>query len=245
MEKYTSIIIDDEPKAIESLKYDLDLLYKNIEITTTCTSWTKALETLRTQRFDIVFLDISMQDKNGMDLLKLTPGLQAEVIFITAYSDFALDAFRFSASGYIVKPIDEAELIKTVDKVIERIATKRLAHKAATNTNTQAKIGVPNNNAIEYVNTDDIICLSAEGSYTRIITKNSDLTSSFNIQRFKDILDSSIFYQVHRAYMINVHHIKRYEHTGIVIMDNNASIPISRKFRDDFLKIFNRVSNQH
>ncbi len=242
MEKFKCIIIDDEPQAIEMLSDHLALLYKNVEVIATCATWTNAIETLRSQEADIVFLDISLQNKNGMELLRLMPDLHAEVVFVTAYSDYALDAYKLTASGYILKPIDETELVKTVDKALKRIKDRRNANKNINTEHVVNKIGIPNNKAIDYVNALDIIYLSAEGSYTRVVTIARDLVSSYNIQKFKSVLDMYPFYQIHRSYIVNVNRILRYENSGIVIMENNIQLPVSKIFREQFLKLFNVVN---
>src|SRR5437016_1235588 len=109
--KITCIIIDDEPKSIELLLESLHTLYNNMDVVKTYTSSTEALHALRSSDCDIVFMDISMPGKNGLELLQLAPDLKSEVIFITAHSEYALNAFKFSASGYILKPIDDADVV--------------------------------------------------------------------------------------------------------------------------------------
>lgn len=242
MIKHTCIIVDDEPQAIELLADSIRLFYKNIEIIHTFTHWTKALEALRNVTCDILFLDISMQDKNGMDLLRLVPNLQSEVVFITAHTDYALDAFKFSAAGYIVKPVDNADLITTVDKTLERINNKKLAHRHNNIQSHEAKIGIPNSNSIEYLNINDIIYLEAEKSYTNVIAKGKTILSSYNLQKFITILDEQLFFQVHRSYVINLNHISRYETTGTVTMINDSHIPVAKNSRENFLKLFTRVA---
>lgn len=242
MTNFSCIIIDDEQQAIDLLSDSLQQLYSNIKITGTYTQWAKALERLREDDFDILFLDISIQGRNGMNLLKCVPKLQSEVIFVTAYPDYALEAFRFMAGGYIVKPIDEAELANTVDKVIQRIQHKKVSQTAPRPAGDIVnKIGIPSNNAIDYVNISDIIYLQAAQAYTKVVTGHGELTSSYNIGKYKNVLDERIFYQVHRSYLINLNHVVRYETSGSVLMNNGAVIPVAKNFREDFLKLFNRV----
>lgn len=245
MNKYSCLIIDDEPQAIELLADILSALYPDIHIAGTYTQWSKALDGIRNHPCDLIFMDISMQGKSGIDLVRYLPGLKSEIIFVTAYSDHALDAFRVSAAGYILKPVDEAELVKTVDKVLERLHDKRLAAKGISHgVQVQNKIGIPSNNAIDYINTDEIIYLEAVSSYTNVFIAGKKIISSYNLQKFKNTLDSELFFQVHRSYLINLNHVRRYENIGMLIMANDAEIPVSKNVREDFLKLFSRVKSK-
>ncbi len=124
---FTAIIVDDLPYAIEILSAKLKYLFSSINVIGKFTSWENALEGLNNLDPDIVFMDISMPGKSGMDILRMVPTLQAEIIFITAHKDYARSAFDFAASGYILKPIDDLELTIAVEKAMERTKHKRLA----------------------------------------------------------------------------------------------------------------------
>ncbi|MCD6062364.1 MAG: response regulator transcription factor [Flavipsychrobacter sp.] len=243
MDNYTCLIVDDEIKAIELLEYNLGIFYKNIQVVGTYSRWDDAIDAIRASDVDILFLDISMQDKNGMDLVRYAPNLQSEVIFVTAHADYAVEAFRLSAAGYIVKPIDKTEFVATLDNVLEKIRNKRLAKKAlSSEVHIQKRIGIPSGKAIDYVNIQDIICLEAVNSYTKIITDETEILSSYNIGKFKELLDDAMFYQVHRSYIINLNHIRRYEASGFVIMSNSKEIPLSKSQREHFLSLFSKLA---
>jgi two-component system LytT family response regulator len=240
MAKYSSIIVDDEPQAIELLVEQIQTLQKGIEISNTYTTWSKAIEGLRSQECDILFLDISIHGKNGMDLLKIVPEIKSEVIFITAYSNYALNAIKFSPCGYILKPIDDMELAYALDKAINRVDSKKLV-KLANESLHSEKVGIFNNKGIDYINTQDILYFESINQYTKIVTENAEFTSSYHLGKFSSITDRYPFYKVHRSYVINLKNILRYETSGIVIMSNKMEIPVSRSQRNDFLKIFNAV----
>ncbi len=240
MTKYTCIIIDDETQAIELLAYHIKRLNKNIDILNTYTSWSKAIEGLRSQEFDILFLDISIHNKNGMDLLKLVPNTRCEVIFITAHSNYALDAFQFSPSGYILKPIDEIALATTLDKAIERVQQRKSAMQLSEMQLTE-RVGIFNNKGIDYVDVHDIIYFEGLKQYTKVVTLKAEFTSSHHLGKFSHITCKHPFYKVHRSFVINLNHILRYETSGIVIMSNRKEIPVSRTSRNDFQKIFNTI----
>ena len=162
---YTCIIVDDEQHAIGLLAETIKGLYNNLKIIGLCSTFKDAIETLRVVKPDILFLDISIAGKNGMEILKIVPGLECEIIFVTAYSEFAVDAFKVSASGYIVKPAGDTELSNAVDKAIERIKNKKLARQYSNSVAPfNSKIGIPNGKGISYFDIDDIIYFEANTS---------------------------------------------------------------------------------
>ncbi|HXS36524.1 MAG TPA: LytTR family DNA-binding domain-containing protein [Flavipsychrobacter sp.] len=241
---FSCIIIDDEPKAIELLRGSLSSLYSNINIVGTYTSWRIALEALRECNFDIVFIDISMPEKNGIDLLNLVPNLSCEIIFITAYADYALEAFSYPAAGYILKPVKDGNLTKALDKVFQRLHYKKMVNQeqACVGQKRNTKIGIPHYKGIEYVNIDDIIYFEAVKRYAKVVTSRSEILSSYSIGKFRHITESNLFYQVHRSYIINTVHMLRYENTGVIIMANNKAIPISKNVKQHFLNLFDAVN---
>lgn len=241
--KYTCIIVDDEPKAIELLSDSIHDLFTNIEIISTHTSWKTAIAEIRSNDFDLLFLDISMPQKSGIDLLALVPELKSEVIFVTAYSEHALDAFNYFAAGYILKPVKDDILVKTVSKAVERISYKKMVQSKKQATDIKPLIGIPNNNGLDYLNCDDILYLEATSRYTRAVAAQKEIISSYSIGKFKELMDPYPFFlQVHRSFIINLNHVKRYERQGVIIMTNGHEIPISKNMRDEFLHIFGRVT---
>lgn len=237
---YTCIIVDDEQDAIELLAGRIGRLYKSIKVEATYSNWEEGLEALREKDCDLLFMDISMPGKNGIELLKLLPELQCEIIFVTAFEQYALDAFSFSASGYVLKPLDDTALSAAINKAIRRILNKKMAKQSqGVAPAVNDKIGIPNNHGIDYVNVNDILYLESTNKCTKIVTAKKDYVSSFNLGKFKEHVDAHPFFQVHRSYIINLNYILRYESSGLVIMSNKMEIPVSRSVRNDLLKIFN------
>ena len=237
---FSCIIVDDEPDAIELLTDRLGRLFKNVIITGTFTYWQDALEVLRTQKVDILMLDISMPGKNAMELLRLLPNLECEIIFVTAHENYALDAFSFSASGYILKPIDDTELATAVSIATGRVQNKKLAKQIhGQSLPVNDKIGIPNNHGIDYINIRDILYLESVNKCTKIVTAHAVFTSSLYLGKFQSLVDHHSFFQVHRSYIVNLNSILRYESSGDIIMSDKKQIPVSRNIKNDFLKIFN------
>lgn len=245
MPDYGCIIIDDEPKAIELLKSRLKVLFPNIQVMGTSNEWEAGLELVRAGNFDILFLDVSMPEKTGIDFLKLVPSINFQVIFITAHSEFALQAIKFSAAGYVLKPIDDYELSFAINKALDNIANKQVKPPADTGVSPAAnilKIGIPNTKGIDYLNADEILYFESVNKYTKVVTHSYSIISSYNVGEFKKIVDPDTFFQVHRSYIVNLNHVKRYETSGMLVMVDNMQIPVSKTIKSEFMIEFSRIS---
>jgi two-component system LytT family response regulator len=239
------IIIDDEAKAIDVLQDRLNILFPNIEISGTYSEWKKGLEVLRTSHVDIVFMDISMPEKSGIDFIKLFPEMKFQVIFVTAHSEYALDAIKFSAAGYVLKPIDDYELSFAVNKAIDRIKGNNQSQQPfipSSTQNSKLKIGIPNLKGIDYLDADEILYFESVNKYTKVVTSDYSIVSSYNLAEFKKLVDDRSFFQVHRSYIVNLSCIKRYETSGTIIMDDNMQIPVSKTIKTEFISVFNKIS---
>lgn len=238
--KYNCIIVDDEPKAIQLLAESITGLYDNIEISGTYNTWKTALEALRKKDADIVFMDISMPHKTGIDLLELVPQLKSEIIFVTAYTDYALSAFSYNTAGYVLKPVKDKALATAIDKALEKISYRQLATEKTTTAHAAAaqRIAIASNNGFDYFSTPGIILFEATSRYTKVVTQSATILSSYSIGKCKELLQAhTSFFQAHRSFIVNLDHIKRYERHGIIIMCNGSEVPLSKNLRNDFLKL--------
>lgn len=240
-QEYKYVIVDDEPKAIELLKKRISLLFPNLSNIGVYTGWSEAVDPLRTNKPDIVFLDISMPEKSGIDFLKLFPDRKFDVIFVTAHADYAIDAIKLSAVGYILKPIDDTELYHAVNKVIEK--KNSISRSSITDINGDVlKIGVPNINGVDYIKPDEILYFESVNKYTKVVTKSYSVVSSYNLGEFKKVISDESFFQVHRSFIVNLHHIRRYEAAGTVVMDDDMQIPVSKNSKSEFHERFGKIS---
>lgn len=238
---YTCAIIDDEPDAIELLRHRISLLFPNLRVEGTFMHWQDALSALRSNKYDILFSDISMPGKNGLDLLKLLPDLECEIIFVTAHEDYALKAFSFAASGYILKPIDDSELVSAITRSLERVVNKAIAKESQkTSALIQEKIRIPGRHSIDYVNVSDILYLESVNKCTQITGTDFKYLASVNLGTYKYLSDSGVFFQVHRSFIVNLNGVTRYETDGNVIMKDGKEIPVARSSRQDFLSAFEK-----
>lgn len=237
--QYKCVIIDDEPTAIDMLADSLSIVNKKVSITEIFSSWPEALEGLRSLDCDILFLDISINGRNAMDLLRMVPDLRCEIIFVTAYSDHAVDAFRFPSSGYLLKPVDDVELALALDRAIERVENKK--QTARTKSLLHTRIAIPDSRSTTYLSMEDILLLEAVKAYTRVVTLDAEILSAYNLGKFRELLPEDLFYQVHRSFLVNLNRVRRYENAGFLVLENGMEIPVSRTARAGLLALFARV----
>lgn len=238
LDKITCIITDDEPKMVELLADTLSELYPQIEVLGKYTDWKSSLTGIKAARPDILFMDISMPEKSGFDLLELLPNMNSQVIFVTAHTEYALEAFNFDVCGYVLKPINDKNLIKAVDRAINRITQNK---KTEYTDAKSEKIGIPDDSGIRYININDIIYCETFNRYTKVVTTEGEILSSYNIGKYQETLTQDFFFQLHRSFVVNLNHVKRYDSSGVVVMNNGTEIPMSKKNKEVFLQRFNRV----
>lgn len=231
MKSYTAIIIDDETTAAALLQLSLQALFPDIDVQHICYNWKEALHALQQQRFDFVFLDIDMPGKSGIDLVRLLPQQQGRIIFVTAYEEYTMDAFKCHASGYLLKPLEDTALYALVSKLLQDIPAIPAQDKRM--------LGIPGSKGIDYIHTGDILYLQAEHKCTRVALKHRILYSSYNLGRFRDFLPAVPFFQVHRSYIINLQAVQRYlPEQAILVMNDNAEIPVARSAKELLLQQF-------
>ncbi|MFK7807054.1 MAG: LytR/AlgR family response regulator transcription factor [Saprospiraceae bacterium] len=241
-----AILVDDEPKALKSLQNLLQKFCPDIEVVGTANSGEKAYELITGERPQLLFLDVAMPKESGFDLLKRLPSLDFEIIFVTGFDKYAIDAFKFSAIGYILKPIETSDLIKAVHNALARIKTKvenQRNEQLLLNINNAKsldnKIGIPMMEGLEFVMVKNIIRCEALQRVTKIVIQDQkDLISSYNLGSFIKLLEPYHFFASHRAHLINLAHVKRFHREGTVLMADDSTIPVSRRRRADFLELW-------
>ncbi len=237
-----AILIDDEKNALESLALKISKYFPEITITNKFQNPQKAVIEINTNRPDLVFLDIEMPILSGFDVLSKIKNPDFEIIFVTAYSQYAMDAIKHCAIGYIVKPIDNNDLKNAIKNALQNINQKtaleknRLLLENLVNTNNSTII-IPTQKGLSFINITDIIRFEGIDGYTQIILKNSSpILSSYSIGKFTKIDDLQNFYLIHKSHFININYIKEYLNEGYLIMCNEDKLPIAKLKRNDFLE---------
>lgn len=248
MKTLKAIIVDDEVKLQQVFKHKLEEYCPSIQVVATAINVNTAYDAIQAHRPDIVFLDIQMPNETGFELLERFEETHFEVIFVTGFNNYLLDALQVSAADYILKPVCTKKLIEAVARAKERIHHKErvafyqnLVHNTKNLGDQATKLAIPSADSYEFVQISDIIRCEGWDKYTRIYFKDgSEIVSSYYIGIFKDMLTSYGFYSTHRSHLINIQYITRYLKEGTVIMSDTSQVPVSRRKRDDFaLKVLN------
>ncbi len=240
-----SIIVDDEKHGRENLTGIIGQYCPDVDLLGEAESVDAAVLLIQKHNPDLVFLDIEMPKANGFKLLEHLQDFRFEVIFVTAYDNYAIKAIRFSAADYILKPINLNDLQAAVGKVAERIRQKQenqrmkqLVHNISQPQNP--RIGLPTGDRIEFVEVDKIIRCQGEGNYTHIyFEENKPLLVAKTLVEFEDLLQEYLFIRVHKAHLVNLKHVKAYVKTdgGTLQLSNGDSIHVSRRRREEVQKI--------
>ena len=242
--KIKALLVDDEEKLRKVLEIKLRKHCPEIEIVGVADNADSAFDLIRDLNPDLIFLDISMPGESGFELLARFDSISFEVIFVTGFNNYILNALRVSAVDYLLKPVVTEDLIAAVHKAKIRITNREkielyhvLKHNLGHVGDQDSKIAIPGTNAYEFVTIKDIIRCEGWQKYTKIhLVDGTCLISSYNIGVFKEMLDSFQFYNVHKSHLINTAHIDRYLMEGTLIMTGGASVPVSRRRRDVFVK---------
>lgn len=232
--KLKTAIIDDEAHCIETLVYDLQEDHGDkIEIVFTSQNSIEAVKQINKSKPDLIFLDIEMPGLNGFDLLELLGGNPVKVIFTTAHSAYAIQAVGLKAAAYLLKPIQPEDLETALERVYTSIVPK-------TNIALKNKLSIPYADGIQLIPYEDIIYCRSNGNYTEFFLSTQDkIMASKTLKHFGDLLPESQFLRIHKSYIVNLHHLKKYLKTdgGVVFMGKDITLPVSRNNREKLLKL--------
>ncbi len=240
------LLVDDEIEACRNLKSILlEFVDPNINIVGVAHSTAEAEKQLQVHNPDAVFLDIEMPNENAFQFLERVSPIHFEVVFVTAYDEYAIRAFKLNAVDYILKPISINELANAVVKLKDRLRYKTLIStgnndftEVSKQINTKAKLNkitLKGNNNVELVSFKDIIYVEAFGKYSKVFfLKNNavvDILTSYAISDYEELLPANIFYRIHKSYLINCSHIKQIhkDDTTTLTMNYAITIPVSRR----------------
>ncbi len=237
-----AIIVDDEKHNIENLSILLKKHCLDVTITGTADTISEAILLVQMKNPDVVFLDIQMGGSTGFDLLKNIMERDFEVIFVTAYDKYGIQAVKFAALDYILKPIDINELIASVAKVKEKIAAKQnhtqldfLVDYLRQN-GKPAKIALPQQQELRYVLIADIIRCEAQNTYTWFFLANNDkILVSKPLKEYDELLNPHGFIRCHQSHLVNSAFVRSLlkEDGGSLLLHSGVKIPVSKQKRED------------
>ncbi|AFK03507.1 two component transcriptional regulator, LytTR family [Emticicia oligotrophica DSM 17448] len=223
-----AIAIDDEPMALEVIKAHAKKV-TFLDLKETFVSATEALTYLKESPIDLVFLDINMPDVTGLDFSQLLPQ-DTSVIFTTAYSQYAVDAFNLNALDYLLKPIDFSRFMKACQKAYE-------------NTNDETPkvpyLFVKDGYDLVRVSIDDLHFVESEGNYLTFKESDKKTVTRMTMTEAIEMLPKSDFFRVHKSYIINLNHVKKIERHQVWV--GNDPVPIAANYREELMEILKRI----
>ncbi len=242
----SAIIIDDESSSRNALRQKLNNHCTDIKIIAECENGEEGIKNIEAKKPDIVFLDVEMPRMNGFTMLQQLKDKNFEIIFITAYDQYAIKAIRYSALDYLVKPVEIDELKNAVNRAVEKINTAKpndrlgLLLENIVNEKTKFKrIAIPTAQGLQFIKIEDIIYLEASGNYTKFhLCNNIKYTVSKTLKEFEDILPADIFIRIHNSYVLNKNYVEKYIRGdgGQVVLSDGAVLDISKRKKSEFLK---------
>lgn len=240
---FKAVIVDDESKARNALNNLLGQHCQTIEVVGEADCVNAGLEAIQKFKPDVVFLDVQMPDGTGFDLLEQIKDIQFKVIFASAYDRFAIQAFKFSALDYLQKPVEAEKLMDACSRLSETDRFEELNKKLEvllSNKNSFEKIALPTLDGIIFVKIKDIVRCESDNNYTNIFNSNGEKTIvSKTLKEYDEMLTPFNFFRIHKSSLINLAFLSKYKkgEGGYVVMEDGAELEVSRRRKEDFLKV--------
>ncbi len=241
-----AVIIEDEKKSSDAMVLQLQKHCPEVTLLGVAANVKEGIETVRSLKPELIFLDVMMPDGSGFDVLEKLCDLKFDIIFTTASEKFAVKAIKYSALDYLLKPIDAEELIAAVKKVRDRksnLPTEQnlasLLENIKKSDEQYSKITLPTGNAYEVVNVKDIVRCEAHDNYTYVFLAGSKkFLVSGTLKHYEELLPEKDFVRVHHSHLINMAHMNRFlkEDGGYAVMSDGSKVEISRRKKEEFLK---------
>jgi two-component system LytT family response regulator len=245
-----AILIDDEILSLESLEMELQSHCPDVEIIEICKGAKAGKEAIVQHHPDLVFLDLEMPGQNGFELLEEVKYIPFDVIFTTAYDEYAIRAIKVSAMDYLLKPIDIDELKQAVKKISEKTYDGLSRQKLdVLLTNIQGshgvfeKLAVPTLSGLSFINLSDIVYCEADGNYTTVFTANGDkYVLSKTLKETEGLMSNPVFFRTHQSYLVNLNCIQEYIKGpgGQLVMQDGSIIQVARARKESLMQLIYR-----
>jgi len=245
-----AILIDDEQNCLKMLEWELGNSCPNVTILGSYDNGKEGLKAIHSKKPDIVFLDIEMPYLNGFELLELIPNIDFDVIFTTAYDEYAVKAIKISAIDYLLKPIDGDDLVKAVERVEEKkknnIGSENIdflkKQLEDSRRNNVKNLALPTYEGYVFVKLENIVYAQSDNNYATVYLKTGKkILISRTLKEVAEMLaEQSNFFRVHNSFLINLNEIKNYIKSdgGYLIMSNDGKVKVSRNKKEELLKLF-------
>lgn len=241
------VIIEDEIASQQYLRQLLQQYFPGMQLLAVIDNVPEAIDAVKRLQPHIVFLDVEIKMGTGFDVLEALPRISFEVIFTTAFNQFAIDAFRYHAIDYLLKPLDDKRVVEAVSYAREHINQKSSAQQIARllqhlhQPALTKKISIHTVDGIEFVDPDDILFAEAKGNYTEIRLRTGvKYIVSKKLKEMEQSLSEPVFFRIHYSYIVNAKYVKKYfkGRGGYVTLQDDTVIPVSAARKDDFLRHF-------
>lgn len=242
-----AVIIDDEQHSIDTLKWKLENYCPDVTLQASFDNPAEGITYLKKSPPDLLFLDIEMPLLNGFDVLEeLGPDISFDIIFTTAYDNFGIQAVKFSALDYLLKPVQNKELKDAIDKHMKKAQHRvpqgqievLLSNIDAEKKGKLGKIALASKESIEFVDAQEIICCEANSNYTNVyMDEGRKRVISRTLKEFEEMLSPYQFFRPHNSYLINLRRVREFVRGdgGYLVMENKMKIPVSKSRREDLL----------
>jgi two-component system LytT family response regulator len=246
-----TIIIDDEAHQRLTIEKMVKYYCPAVEIVAQAAGVKSGVEAIRKYKPDLILLDIKMDDGTGFDLLEQIQPIDFKVIFITAYDQYAVKAFKFSALDYLLKPLDPDELVLAVEKALKTVQKdfltqlENLRDHLSLENKSHKKIIIKTFDNIHLVPVDEILYCESDGSYTTVHILNQEkIIVSAYLKDYEEMLSDSGFFRVHKSYLINLGFIRRFEKAegGYIILEGDVKIPVASRKREQLMEMFEKLT---
>jgi len=246
-----AIIIDDEPENRALNRRLLNDNFPDVTVVAEADSVDSAVRTIQEHDPDLVLLDIEIIGGTGFNVLQQLKPYDFKVIFITAFNDFAIKAFKFSAMDYIVKPVNETEFVQAVEKTLKEIYPEENLSKQNEylldfykKQNQLGNIVLKTSEAIHLVEISEIVYCKSDNAYTSFyLTSGEEIIVSKNLKEYAQMLEGYGFFRPHQSYLVNLKFIKKIDKAdgGFVVLKNGKEIPVSVRQKKKLLELFERI----
>jgi two-component system, LytTR family, response regulator len=239
-----AILVDDELNSLENLQNKLQKYCPTVKILAALQNSEEAVSIVSSQKPDVVFLDIEMPKMNGFRFVEALAEYEGEIIFITAYNQFAIEAMRISAFDYLLKPVSIDDLQNAVNRLQEHTTkhTKErlniLKQSIGEQKSQETKIALPTSEGLEFIVISKIVRIESSANYSRLYLINRQpLLVTKLLKDFEEVLTPYRFFRVHNSHLINLNYISKYirGEGGHVVMENGDIVDVSRRKKDEFL----------
>lgn len=253
---WTSVIIDDERRSRETLQKIIERYFSGqISVVYAAASVEEGVSAIKKYNPGLVFLDIEMPEENGFKLFNYFDYYSFEVIFTTAYKQYAIDAIKYSALDYLLKPInymDLKEVIKRLEEKKNKVPSNAQIETFLSNLNANSaefnKIAFPTPEGYELIRVNNIVYCQAEENYSRIFTnKNEEITVSKSLKNLENMLPEIMFFRIHKSYIVNLNYIKSYTKLNgyKVTLENGVQLDVATRRNEEFLKALTRQNDNN